>query len=65
MVECDSWTYHAERSAFGRDLERYNELVLDGWLLIRVNREHATDRQAYVRDLMLRAVDSRRSALRR
>ena len=41
VVECDSWTYQAEKSAFRRDLERYNEITLDGWLIIRMNRDHA------------------------
>lgn len=65
VVECDSWTYHAERSAFRRDLERYNELSLAGWLVIRVNREHATERPEYVRDLLVRAVLARTTDLRR
>ncbi len=59
VVECDSWTYHAEKTAFRRDLERYNELTIDGWLVLRVNLDHANDRPAYVRDLMLRAVAAR------
>lgn len=64
-IECDSWTYHAEKSAFRRDLERYNTLVVDGWLVLRVNLEHATQRPAYVRDLMVRAVAEREGAVRR
>lgn len=59
-IECDSWTYHAEKSAFRRDLERYNTLALDGWLVLRINLEHATQRPGYVRDLMVRAVARRR-----
>lgn len=31
VVEADSWTYHAERSAFSRDMLRYNALVVEGW----------------------------------
>ena len=65
VVECDSWTYHAERSAFRRDLERYNELSLAGWLVIRVDREHATERPECVRDLLVRAVRARPTDLRR
>lgn len=59
VVECDSWTYHAEKSAFARDLERYNEVALDGWLIIRVNRDHAWERPGYVRRLLERAADVR------
>jgi very-short-patch-repair endonuclease len=56
VVECDSWTYHAEKSAFRHDLERYNELALDGWLVLRVDRDHAMSRPEYVRGLLVRAV---------
>lgn len=56
VVECDSWTYHAERSAFGRDIDRYNELAVAGWLVLRFTREQAVDRPEHVRDLMVRAV---------
>lgn len=64
VVECDSWTYHAEKSAFRRDLERYNELALDGWLVLRVDRQHAVGRPAYVRDLMVRAVAAREGEIK-
>ena len=60
VVECDSWTYHAEKSAFRRDLERYNELALAGWVVLRVDRSHAMERPDYVRRLMTRAVALRR-----
>jgi very-short-patch-repair endonuclease len=59
IVECDSWTYHAEKSAFRRDLERYNELSLAGWLVLRVDRDHAVSRPDYVRELLVRAVAAR------
>ena len=59
VIECDSWTCHGEKSAFRRDLERYNEASLDGWLVLRINRDHAWDRPDYVRNLMRRAVDAR------
>ena len=59
VVECDSWTYHAEKSAFGRDLERYNELGLGGWLVLRFTRDQALERPDHVRDVMARAVDLR------
>ena len=38
VVECDSWTYHAEKSAFARDMERYNAIVLSGRLVLRIGR---------------------------
>ena len=59
-LECDSWTYHAEKSAFRWDLERYHELALDGWLVLRVDRRHVVEHPTYVRDLLVRAVARRR-----
>jgi very-short-patch-repair endonuclease len=56
VVECDSWTYHAEKSAFRRDQERFNELGLAGWLVIRIGMPHAMERPQYVRGVLHRAV---------
>jgi len=56
VVECDSWTFHAEKGAFQRDIERYNEFALDGWLLIRIGWEHAMRRPEYVLKILQRAV---------
>ena len=61
VVECDSWTYHAERSAFHRDQERYNDLLLDGWLLLRFGLLHVLDRPEYVVRTLERAVTVRRT----
>jgi very-short-patch-repair endonuclease len=59
VVECDSWTYHAEKSAFHRDLERYNTLTLDGWLVLRFDRRHAMDDPHYVGRQLVRAARTR------
>jgi very-short-patch-repair endonuclease len=59
VVACDSWTYHAEKSAFHRDLERYNTLALDGWLILRFDRRHAMDHPDYVRRQLVRAARTR------
>lgn len=56
VVECDSWTYHAEKSAFRRDLVRYNTVQLDGWLLLRFDRRHAMEEPAYIRKCLEAAV---------
>jgi len=61
VVECDSWTYHAEKSAFRRDLDRYNTLAVDGWLILRFDRTHAMDKPGYVELTMARAVRMRSS----
>lgn len=39
-VEADSFTCHAERSAFSRDCERYDELVAQDWHVLRITWEH-------------------------
>jgi very-short-patch-repair endonuclease len=59
VVECDSWTYHAEKSAFHHDLERHNSVTLAGWLLLRFDRMHATERPDYVRRELAAAVHAR------
>jgi very-short-patch-repair endonuclease len=61
VVECDSWTYHAEKSAFHRDLERHNSVTLAGWLLLRFDRMHARERPDYVRRELAAAVHARRT----
>lgn len=59
VVECDSWTYHAEKSAFHRDLQRYNSLAVAGWLILRFDRTHALERPEYVEREMAAAVRAR------
>jgi len=56
VVECDSWRFHADKESFRRDMERYNELALAGWLVLRINWTHAMKRPAYVRGLFEEAV---------
>ena len=55
IVECDSWMFHAEKSAFRRDMERYNTLVLRGWRVLRIGWEHAMKHPDYVRDVLATA----------
>jgi very-short-patch-repair endonuclease len=57
VVECDSWTYHAEKSAFRRDQERFNDLVLAGWTVLRFGYDHAMRSPDYVRRILVRAAD--------
>jgi hypothetical protein len=56
VVECDSWTYHAEKSAFARDMERYNALVLAGRLVLRIGRPLAVSNPDQVRRHLVAAV---------
>jgi very-short-patch-repair endonuclease len=57
VVEADSWTYHAEKSAFSRDMWRYNALVVAGWRVLRFTREMVMDQPDRVR-AVLRAARS-------
>jgi hypothetical protein len=56
VVGCDSWTYHAEKSAFARDMERYNALVLAGRLVLRIGRPLAISDPGQVRRHLANAV---------
>lgn len=49
VLEADSWTFHATRSAHGRDCARYNALVLAGWRVLRFSWEQVMLEPAYVR----------------
>lgn len=57
VIEADSWTYHAEKSAFSRDMWRYNALVVEGWRVLRFTREMVMDQPDRVR-AVLRAARS-------
>ncbi|HSX66116.1 hypothetical protein [Nocardioides sp.] len=55
-VECDSWSYHADERAWRHDVRRYNEMALDGWLVIRLLWEQVMSQQDQVRRIFERAV---------
>ena len=63
VVEGDSHEFHTSRAAIDRDCWRYDELVLDGWLVIRVSWVQAMFRQDWVRSVLLRAVRRQDRAL--
>jgi len=41
IVECDSFTFHSERSAVVKDVERYNSAAILGSPLLRFAWEHS------------------------
>lgn len=59
-VEADSFTYHATRAAFSDDCERYDELGIARWLVLRFTWEQVTFRTDWVVDTVLRARATRR-----
>lgn len=48
VVEADSFEFHGRRNALKRDCERYNALVLRGWLVLRFAYEHVMYDPSYV-----------------
>jgi very-short-patch-repair endonuclease len=56
VLEADSWTFHASRSAHARDCARYNLLVIHGWRVIRFTWEQVMLDQSYVRWVLAQLV---------
>jgi very-short-patch-repair endonuclease len=54
VVEADSFEFHGRRKALKRDCERYNALVVRGWVVLRFAWEHVMFDPAYVRDCLAR-----------
>lgn len=50
VVECEWFTFHSERGAVVKDVERYNAAQIHGLALLRFAWDHAMLRQDYVRD---------------
>jgi very-short-patch-repair endonuclease len=59
VVEGDSHEFHTNRRQIDIDCERYDELTLDGWLVLRFSHHQAMARQDWVRATMARATASR------
>lgn len=64
VLEADSHGFHSHRAALKRDCERYNELTLLGWLVLRFSWEHVMFDPDYVRSRIERAVSRRRAERR-
>jgi hypothetical protein len=56
IVEGDSHEFHTSRDQIDMDCWRYDELVLDDWLVLRVSWVQAMFRQPWVASVMERAV---------
>ena len=61
VLEADSFEFHGERVAFGRDCERYDELVSRGWLVLRFTWEQVMLRPAWVARVIERTVRRRQA----
>jgi hypothetical protein len=56
-IEAESFQWHGQAAQLSRDCRRYNELVLQGWILIRFSWYQVHFQPAYVRQTLLEAVE--------
>lgn len=56
VVEADSFEFHGHRRALHRDCERYNALVVRGWIVLRFSWEHVMLHPDYVREVLVSAL---------
>ena len=54
ILEADSWEFHTGREAHVRDCWRYNELVAEGWSVLRFTWWHVMEQPDYVVDVLSR-----------
>jgi len=52
VVECDSLEWHGKRSALERDARRYNAMVRQGWIVLRLVHDDVMNRPDEVRQLL-------------
>lgn len=56
VLEADSFEWHGDRQALGRDARRYNLLVIDAWLVLRFSWEDVMLDPDYVRGVLVAVV---------
>ena len=56
-VEADSFEHHGSRKALVLDCARYDNLVADGWTVLRFAWEHVMHRPAWVRSTLVSVTD--------
>ena len=56
-VEADSFEHHGSRKALVLDCVRYDNLVADGWTVLRFAWEHVMHRPAWVRSTLVTVTD--------
>lgn len=64
VLEADSFQFHGTRGALKRDAERYNELSVRGWLVLRFAWEHVMFEPDWIAAVLAAAVDTQRSRRR-
>jgi very-short-patch-repair endonuclease len=53
VLEADSYAHHGSRDALVRDCERYDELVREGWRVLRFSWEHVVFRPEWVAETVV------------
>lgn len=61
LVECDSFEWHSSREALERDARRYTRLAVAGWIVIRLTYDDVMRNPAYVREVLMDALATRRA----
>lgn len=52
ILEADSFAWHGDRSALRRDARRYDEFVVNGWIVLRFAWEDVMHDQDWVREVL-------------
>lgn len=63
LVEGDSWSWHADKEAHGRDCRRYTLLTVEGRLMLRFTYDEVMHRPDYVRACLRKAFALRGNVL--
>ena len=61
VLEADSFENHGTPAALRRDASRYNEFVVNGWLVLRFTWEEVMFRPEQVRRVILAAIEHQRT----
>lgn len=61
VIEADSHEFHTQRAQLVRDCWRYDELTLDGWLVLRFSWEHVMRHEEWVRSTVARGVGAQQA----
>lgn len=60
VVEADSYEFHGGADEFGRDVDRYDDLICRDWLVLRFRLRHVLHDPGRIRDVVQAAVEVRR-----